>query len=531
MDILRGRVPFLLAFLTLAFGVAGSLPVFAQTLVGTPMNTGRGFELGADLGFGHRFSPSLMRNFQDWGAQVVTQTDGFPVRLGDKSMRFETREGVCGWDDGWSDCANGRSRHELSTSGDRDPSDTDLWFAQSFFLPADYEVPRNIGNSIFQLWSGGRDSFQFKFKQGSGFIVQRKLDDDEAILLEESRALGQWVDVLMQVRLSMTDNGYLRIWVNGDKVYDYAGRTTAGENPSEPNYYKLGIYNTAFDSEGRVMGPDGNLDGEGLPNLHLFFDEVRFARSCADLRISDLGYDCEDFTYAGADREQVMALQSALNELGCDVGVVDGLIGRRTVEAAFTCRVFGPGEMPATLSVSSLPRFVELYADAAQAGMPDQLHVSVRRAFSEIVGSSNDNAIEIAATADGVAVDFILIGHFDDAGQTDWLSILLRESLTDQEVETARQCPRLRVQTWGDGTHHAEVEFGRNSPGSWTARETSCLMAQLPERVAGELQFILQTMPAIAQAVVGAGYSGEQHAGLDRFLDMLAQEEVTVAGN
>ena len=64
--------------------------------------------LGKDLGFGKKFNPSLQNNYQDWGVQKVSRVDGFPVRLGEYSIRFETREGVCGWAGKiWNDCKNG----------------------------------------------------------------------------------------------------------------------------------------------------------------------------------------------------------------------------------------------------------------------------------------------------------------------------------------------------------------------------------------------------------------------------------------
>lgn len=502
----------------------------AQDLVGTPLNANRNFVLGNDLGFGHRFSPSLGENYQDWGAQTVTKTDGFPARLGEQSIRFETRQGFCGWDGGWSDCNNGRNRHELSTSRDQDPSDTDLWFALSFYLPEGYDVPARIGNSIFQLWSGGRDSFQFKFKTGAGFIAQRKLDEVETVLLQESDVHGRWIDVLMQVRNSMSDRGLLQIWVDGEHVYDYYGRTIAGTDSGAPNYFKFGIYNTAFDANGAPIGPNGNSDGEGLPDLHLFFDEVRFAPNCAGLALSDLGYDCNDFTYDGADHEQVRHLQSALNTLGCDVGAVDGVVGRRTVQQALDCRRFPPGELPDTVSVSSIPGLAALYAQAVEQGMPEVPRVNINDALSEIVGGNDDNALSIKARADDLELDFILIGHFRNDGGTDWLSILFKDNLSDAEADAALQCRDVNVQNWGDESRHAEIRFMRNSAASWDIRAADCLASNLPADTNEELAYLLDNLRAVAEEIAADGYSGTAHKGLSRFIDMVSTGEVSVAG-
>jgi peptidoglycan hydrolase-like protein with peptidoglycan-binding domain len=44
--------------------------------------------------------------------------------------------------------------------------------------------------------------------------------------------------------------------------------------------------------------------------------------------------------------EIVKQLQARLNALGCDVGAADGLPGKRTREAALSCREFPAGTMP-----------------------------------------------------------------------------------------------------------------------------------------------------------------------------------------
>ena len=47
--------------------------------------------------------------------QLVDSKDGHPVRSGNKSWRFEVREGDCGGDKKYSDCKSNRQRTELQT--------------------------------------------------------------------------------------------------------------------------------------------------------------------------------------------------------------------------------------------------------------------------------------------------------------------------------------------------------------------------------------------------------------------------------
>ena len=55
--------------------------------------------------------------FKDHGFQIVDKSDGYPVRAGNHSMRFELRDGDCNDPvQGWNDCQNDRERFEALTS-------------------------------------------------------------------------------------------------------------------------------------------------------------------------------------------------------------------------------------------------------------------------------------------------------------------------------------------------------------------------------------------------------------------------------
>ena len=267
--------------------------LLAQDVSGAPLNRKVPVVLGDDLGYGKKYRLSMARNFQDWGAQRVSRADGFPVRLGEQSIRFETREGFCGTDDGWSDCKKGRSRHELSTAGyANDPWNADRWYALSLYIPKGFGTPSNIKTSIFQFWAGGLDSWMFKYERYRGFYMQRKLDHHEKVIVSANASLDRWNDYVLRVRHSLKGDGLMTVWANGKLVYDYKGRTAAGDNPKRKPYFKFGIYNTAMGPDGAPIDGGGYRNGEGLPDLVLFFDEVRYAESCEGLGLADLGYDC-----------------------------------------------------------------------------------------------------------------------------------------------------------------------------------------------------------------------------------------------
>lgn len=273
------------------------IPALAGTtdnLVGIPLNKKIPVVLGDDLGFGKKYRPSMPDNFQPWGAQKVARKDGFPVRLGDYSIQFETREGVCGWDGKyWSDCKKGRNRHELSSEiYGWDPWNNDRWYALSLYVPEDFRVAKSMGTSIFQFWSGGKDSWHFKYRDDRGLYMRFEQHEMDKTFFAPTEAKGRWHDYILHVRHSMKDDGTMQVWADGKLAYDYKGRTALGDRRSKKPYFKFGIYNTAMGADGAPIDGGGFGNGKGMPDLVLYFDEIRTGATCTSLKLADLGYDC-----------------------------------------------------------------------------------------------------------------------------------------------------------------------------------------------------------------------------------------------
>ena len=81
------------------------------------------------------------KDYKGYGMQIVSKSEGFPVRHGENSIRFEVRMGDCNPDHtqekwGWSDCDNDRERHEIKAGSDKDSmKNGKFWFAWSLYLP------------------------------------------------------------------------------------------------------------------------------------------------------------------------------------------------------------------------------------------------------------------------------------------------------------------------------------------------------------------------------------------------------------
>ena len=94
-------------------------------------------KLPEDVVVGNKFFKSLFNpNYKDYGMQVVDKKDGHPVRLGNKSIRFEVRPGDCSQSKGgYDDCKMDAERHELS--GLRTSGGT-WWYMWSIYFPEDH---------------------------------------------------------------------------------------------------------------------------------------------------------------------------------------------------------------------------------------------------------------------------------------------------------------------------------------------------------------------------------------------------------
>ncbi len=287
-----------LNFWIVCLGLAILFPVpvvySKEKLVGISLKGKVPVKLGKDLGFGKKYRLSMANNFQRWGVQKVSSKKGFPVRLGDISLRFETREGVCGWDGKvWNDCKNGRSRHELSTAVySNDPWNRERWYALSLYLPKGFKTTKRIGTTLFQFLAGGKPNWSFKYHTGEGLFVQREFKYARTHLIPPSATLNRWNDFVIRIKHSKKKNGALTVWINGKRAFTLKGATAKNVRTRTKPYFKFGIYNTGFGSNGAPINGRGFSNGKGLPNLVSYFDEVRAGKSCKSLKLADLGYDC-----------------------------------------------------------------------------------------------------------------------------------------------------------------------------------------------------------------------------------------------
>lgn len=191
------------------------------------------------------------KDYKDYGMQIVSKAEGFPVRHGENSIRFEVRMGDCNPDhtqekDGWSDCDNDRERHEIKAGSNKDSmKDEEFWFAWSLYLPKDHINLFPLKNALGQFHQrGGSPVFMFE-ERDEGYKIVRTIGDDDyddKLLIKTNDMLGKWTDVLINANWSKKEDGFFKLWINDELKYDYKGPTMTGKNV----YQKYGVYRTGL---------------------------------------------------------------------------------------------------------------------------------------------------------------------------------------------------------------------------------------------------------------------------------------------
>ena len=225
--------------------------------------------LPKDVGSGNVYTKSLKKGFKKYGYKIVNKKDGHPVRAGEKSIRFELRNGDCGEDPGkWSDCKNDRQRHELS--GDRFRGKA--WYAYSIYLPNDFKTVYPVKSAMAQFHQKGSwPTLMFQFTD-MGYYADRQLGyqtQEMKKLLDVKDMIGKWNDILIHINSTSKDSGFYKIWVNGNLKYEYNGTITGGKE----NYFKFGIYQTKV-SVWSMYHPD-----TPYPTQVVYYDEIRAGKS------------------------------------------------------------------------------------------------------------------------------------------------------------------------------------------------------------------------------------------------------------
>ena len=239
--------------------MAGCGRTITITLPGAPGGTAataapqRPGPSGPPRGYARPFSPAPHAFRPSQGAE--------PVRRGQRSERFELREGDCGG----ADCGQARARAEIAQGQATTKArlDRDIWYGWSFYNATMGPVTRerSLGTVLGQWKLEGDVPASFRLIQvAKGENDLSRCDprictpggsaaDDVMLELDEMAQAGgwgaaqnqgricrlfdlganrgRWVDLVVNTNFGTDGYGYLRVWVNGALRCDYRGQVVS----------------------------------------------------------------------------------------------------------------------------------------------------------------------------------------------------------------------------------------------------------------------------------------------------------------
>ena len=297
---IRGGLLIFFFVYIFAWGISGCDAGKAQAKSIT--NKNGSFTLDKDIADG-QWKITLADGLKKYQIQTVSSEDGHPVRAGDKSIRFEVRDGDCSKskNSSWSDCKNDRERAELQSL--KLMKKGEYWWTWSIYLPNDFEsvFPANLNLGQFHTEvSSGHPYFMFYnqtwnkqgeySEHGGGLHMANQMrshyDDSyngPSVLIEKEQLIGHWNDIVVNVNFTPKDDGWFKIWVNGKLVFEYHGATKVKAGKAD---FQFGIYRS-------YIADWREITSKEMPTQIVYFDEIRYAKKCKKLNLARLGYSCK----------------------------------------------------------------------------------------------------------------------------------------------------------------------------------------------------------------------------------------------
>jgi len=236
-------------------------------------------KLPNDVVSGNKFFKSMNSEgkFKDYGFKIVDKSDDSPVRAGSKSLRFEIRAGDCYVVKTWNDCETRRERHELH--GKKLFNKGEWWHAWSIYFPKNFIEVSPVRVFMGQFHSKDKKYgdehnppwmfFNTSMENIGGYWINNKVRVPAGYstqLLTKEEAYGKWNDILINVKWTDKDDGFMKIWVNEKIKLDYNGPTKR----RGAVYFKFGIYRVRiFDKK--------------TPTQVVYYDEVRVGKKKEDV--------------------------------------------------------------------------------------------------------------------------------------------------------------------------------------------------------------------------------------------------------
>jgi hypothetical protein len=202
---------------------------------------------------------SLQFGYKDHGVAEVKKSDGFPVFSGETSVRFEVRDGDCGYGPKFSDCDSpngGGERHELNANN-WTPYRGENEYGWNIFIPEEASWAEKTLTVMGQFKSlDGDNPFFFYFYNGSFGISKYRHCDGRSFNLDFNPIASmknKWTTIKVNANWTEKLNGYFDVRIDGKLRFTYDGPTLQPES-HQGVQLKFGIYRTQVGLEGKPIG-------------------------------------------------------------------------------------------------------------------------------------------------------------------------------------------------------------------------------------------------------------------------------------
>lgn len=380
------------------------------------------------------------------------------------------------------------------------------------------------------------------------FVFTVKLDSTKGLTFQGREcapptSFGTWVHFSMKIRWDYGNKGWVHVTCNDRTIYVEEGAASARQavchmfNECEPGVVH---HSKSFNfTVGPVMS--GNGDDWKETGQSGKFIEIDPAGLTVLMRNISQRKGIE--LYGAEEHAQVQRLQERLNELGCDVGTPDGVVGRKTREQARLCRSFPGAETPDELNVATLDTFVDLYSRADAAGLPAGT-MPVPPPYVIHVASRNDdhpkggdtiysfNALIERPDKEMMPIDFILVGPFNrKTGVFTSLDVVLDHDIGERAVDGLGKCRNNRLEfREDDGSHVMTLRFiFVPKKNLYIINKLDCVLEVLPEKVAEQAAFLVDHFDELASTLVSEGSVAPiVNEDVRTFINRVAAGEITV---
>lgn len=218
-------------------------------------------------------------NFGQFKRSLNTKSHGYsvledPTKTAPTEMIevFEVRSGDCGSDGGWSDCKKDRERSELSEANKSNYPGSEYWYGWSIYFPMDYPniYPTKVALGQFHQ-NKSHPVWMFQNSSGGYHLDDQVHGHSRRYykLLDESELRGKWHRIEVHAKWAKDENGFFRVWVNGENKVDYKGQTMDAQQV----YFKYGVYRSFMS---RYKNAN---DADNVPAQIVYYSNVKRSRS------------------------------------------------------------------------------------------------------------------------------------------------------------------------------------------------------------------------------------------------------------